>query len=143
MAAHPIHPAIVHFPIGALGIGALVDALILFGTLPPEYWGASSKLIALGLVFSLAAIVLGAYDTYLLNKSLPRLVGKAVLHASVMTTACCLYLLVRYKSGELLPVSTLPAMVSMIGFSTLIFGGYLGGDLVYRHGANVSTRKGK
>lgn len=138
---HPIHPALTHFPIGAWGIATGLDTLVLCGFYKDMLWPIAIGLIGLGLVLAIVTMAAGAWDFYRLMKHQATLYDRVVRHIVVVTGAWCLYLIafiLRFHDGVIAPVSMLPIILSILGFSVLVFGGWLGGDLVYGHGANVA-----
>ncbi len=140
MPSHPIHPALAHFPIGAWGIASGLDTLVLFGVKPGALWPISTRLIGLGLVLALATMVAGAWDLSRIFKRQNTLIDPAIHHVSVMVIVWCLYLaafLLRLQGGAIMPISMLAITLSILSFIGLMVGGWLGGNLVYGHGANV------
>jgi len=68
MLNHPLHPALVHFPIGVWGIASALDVLVVIGIKPAEIWPISSGLIGVGLVMALLAMAAGVFDLVKITK---------------------------------------------------------------------------
>lgn len=135
LAGHPIHPMLVPFPIAFL-VGALLTDIgyIQWGGM----WAyASSWLIAAGVASALLAATFGLID--FLGDRRVRQLRPAKLHlignvAAVLLSI--LNLLVHNRDGALavLPWGiTLSATVVVL----LLFNGWMGGEMVYRHGVSV------
>ncbi len=141
MANHPIHPALVHMPIGLWTAASLADGLSLIGASSFLPDNSSAYLIGGGLLFSVPAIAAGIFDFAKLLKTRKALIDKIMIHASVMAGAASFYLLallLRLEAGALTAPSLWAILCSGFGFALLALGGWLGGNLVYGHGANVS-----
>lgn len=141
MPRHPIHPALAHFPIGAWGIASGLDVSALLKLRAEVLWPISTGLIGLGLILALGTMAAGAWDLSRVFKRQNTLVDRAIRHVMVMGFVWFLYLatlLLRIQGGEIMPVSMLATTLSVLGFMGLMLGGWLGGDLVYGHGANVA-----
>ena len=133
---HPLHAAFVHFPVALLGTSLAFDvAGVLRGS--SLFWAVAFWNIALGLSIGLVTIVTGLLDstrvplTYAASATTTR-------HMVVMLSALSCYglaLLARGGAGApngggLAATFALEAA----GLALLAFGGWLGGELVYRHG---------
>jgi uncharacterized membrane protein len=141
MFNHPLHPAFVHFPIGAWGVATGLDGLVLIGLKPAELWGVSTGLMGVGIILALLAMGAGIIDLIKISKRQNGLLDKVINHIMVMAIVWCIYLvsfIMRLNGESLSPPSTIPIILSILAFIGLILGGWLGGDLVYRHGANVT-----
>lgn len=124
---HPLHPLLTDLPIGALSVGLLLDVL---GIYDGARWATLAG--SLGLV---GAAVAGAVD-------LDETDGKARqyggVHASLMLVAMAFYLfslLVRYGFTPGEPYHA--TLTAAIGYAFIIFGAYVGGDLVFTMGNMV------
>src|SRR4051794_27485559 len=82
MSAHPVHPALVHFPLGLLFSSALVDLAHLTGLWRETHFAA--WLMAGGLASALLAMAAGLYDFRLLDDAQ---VVHATRHMVVMVVA--------------------------------------------------------
>jgi len=134
MGAHPIHPAMVHFPLGLLLSATIVDLGQLAGLWAEPRLAA--LLIAGGLVGGLAAMAAGLYDFSRLNDTQ---VPHALRHMAAVGAAWLGYAAALYLRRDTLTgaadVST-PSLATSIGSALVLgLGGWLGGELVYRYGA--------
>lgn len=136
IAGHPIHPMLVPFPIAFL-VGALLTdiAYVMWGWAPFAYF--STWLIATGIVSALLAALAGFTD--FLGERRIRGLKVAWYHMIGNLTAVALSvvnLLVHNRDGAaaVIPTGiTLSALVTLL----LVFNGWMGGHLVYRHGVSV------
>jgi uncharacterized membrane protein len=92
--------------------------------------------MALGLVMGLVAMIAGFLDLNALSGE-AEAVGQT--HMMVMGLAWTFYLAAlitrRHAGAALAEPALLPVALSVVGFVLLLAGGWLGGQLVYRHGA--------
>lgn len=139
MAAHPIHPAVVHFPFGLLLTSAIVDVAHLSGLWPEPRFGA--WLMAAGLLSGLVAVAAGLWDFRRLS---PELVPYAMRHMGAMAAAWLGYAIALYLRRGVLTTTAEPSAASVgLAFASAIVlsvGGWLGGELVYRYGAGRIER---
>jgi len=134
MKPHPIHPALVHFPLGLLLTATIADLAHLLGIWPETRFAA--WLMAAGLIAALPAMAAGLYDF----RKLPEpLVPHALRHMGAIALAWLGYAVALYLRRSTLaapadaPTASLAASVASA--LVLSFGGWLGGELVYRYGA--------
>lgn len=134
MAAHPIHPAIVHFPLGLLLSATLVDLGQLAGLWAEPRFAA--LLIVGGLIGGLPAMIAGLYDFSRLSDAQ---VPHALRHMAAVGVAWLGYAAALYLRRDALTgagdVSTASIATSIGSAVVLGLGGWLGGELVYRYGA--------
>lgn len=136
---HPLHPALVHLPLGLwLGAGAW-DVLALLRS-EPVWWRLAYYCLALGLAAAALAAVAGFLDFVKIPNGDPA-EKPALWHMVVMLTAATLML-----AALLLHRGTPPARpgwaaaATLAGCALLAWGGWLGGELVFRHGLGVDDR---
>ena len=136
MLGHPVHPALVHFPIALLLSATIADLAWLAGVTPDTHIGA--VLMAGGLTGGLLAMGAGLVDLIKLDQ---KLVPHAMVHASFVSLAWLVYGIALYlRKDSLTSSATLSGQAvaaSLVGALLLAFGGWLGGRLVYTFGANV------
>jgi nitrite reductase/ring-hydroxylating ferredoxin subunit/uncharacterized membrane protein len=140
---HPLHPAIVHFPIGLLVLSLLID-------LAARFWSPSSVLVqaafasmSLGLLGGLAAALAGLADWSDIRRDHPAK-KTATTHMLLNVSAMLLVTLnlalrfgrIEQESPELLHLLLSAAAVGLIFIS-----GYLGGTLVYDDGIGAGRHR--
>lgn len=142
MFGHPLHPAIVHFPIGLLLSATIADLARVAGLTGDSHIAA--VLIAGGLALGLVAMAAGMIDLIRLDEAI---VPHALQHVSAVGLAWLGYTVDLYLRKDTLAAgtssapSTLAVCVSIASALVLAFGGWLGGRLVYTFGANVATSR--
>jgi len=139
VAAHPIHPAVVHFPLGLLLGSTIADLGQLVGLWSEPRLAA--LLMAAGLAGGLAAMAAGLYDFSRLDETqVPHaLRHMAAVSAAWLGYAVALYLRRGTLAGEPLP-SAASLALAFVSAAVLVLGGWLGGELVYRYGAGRIER---
>lgn len=140
MLGHPIHPAVVHFPVGLLLSATIADLAWVAGLTTDTHVGA--VLMAGGLAGGLLAMGAGMVDLIKLDQ---KIVPHAILHASFVGLAWLGYAIALYlRKDSIWASGTLSGQtiaVSFVSALLLAFGGWLGGRLVYTFGANVEPAK--
>ncbi len=134
---HPVHVALVHFPIGLLIAALPFDALGLWRGANSVWWAMGFWDIVLGLIAALPTAATGLLD-YLAPMSDRKAERAATWHMIVNLTAVALFggsLLCR---GGALPGDLTRCLAAtgldVLGAVALSFGGWLGGELVLRYG---------
>jgi len=134
---HPLHPAIVHFPIALLLSASVADLAWLAGLTRDVHIGA--VLMAGGLVMGVVAMGTGLLDFAKLDAAV---VPHALRHMSMVGLAWLGYAVALYLRRDVLAgataIETATAMISLVSALVLSVGGFLGGRLVYTFGAGVS-----
>ena len=137
MLGHPLHPAIVHFPIALLLSATAADLAWVAGLTADTHVGAI--LMAGGLFMGLVAMGAGMVDFIRLDQSV---VPHAMRHMMAVSIAWLGYAVALYLRRDALSGSA-ELRSATIAFSLasallLSIGGYLGGRLVYSFGAGVT-----
>jgi uncharacterized membrane protein len=134
---HPIHPMLVGMPIG-LWVFSLVADLVYQLGLGDESWARTAQYcIGGGIVGALLAAVPGLFD--LLSLSDPRVKRMGVIHMSVNLVVVAIFAVSFLLRMNGLPGDTGPIVLSGLGVVLLGVGGWMGGELVFRHGVAVDT----
>ncbi|HXS73303.1 MAG TPA: DUF2231 domain-containing protein [Rhodanobacteraceae bacterium] len=137
---HPLHPALVHFPIACWSLATAADLASL-------HWGeptgrSAGALMVVGTVSAVPAMLAGFYELGTLAEDSPA-TGDVYRHMGAMTCALLLYavsLFLRLEHTRLLAPGTLAIACSVLGFICLSIGGWLGGKLVYTHRLGADAR---
>ena len=138
IGGHPIHPMLVPFPIVCF-IGAFVTDIVYSQNGEPGWATASHWLLGVGLAMAALAAVAGLTD-YLGDDRIRRL-GDALKHMLANVTAVVIEavnLLLRLGNDEFIPSTGI--ILSGVVVLILLYSGWKGGDLVYRHGIGVHDR---
>ncbi len=144
LLGHPLHPAIVHFPVAAWTATLVTDVLAL--AVGSSFWnGVSEVLLAVGVLMALAAMTAGFMDLVALPAG--GTAQKAALrHMYVMAGAWTIYaidLLLRFFSSALGAAGGwIGLALSASGFVALAAGTHLGARLVYDLGVGSTGRPG-
>lgn len=137
MLGHPLHPALVHFPIALLLSATFADLAWVAGITTNTQFGA--VLIAGGLAGGLLAMGAGMYDLTRLDEALVR---HATRHMAAVGLAWLGYAVALYLRKDSLlagaPLGMSAIGLSLVSAAVLALGGWLGGRLVYTFGAGVS-----
>jgi uncharacterized membrane protein len=136
IAGHPIHPMLVPFPI-AFFVAAFICDLIYWRSGNPGWVTATLWLLGGGLIMAALAAIVGLIEV--LGEPRMRELNDAWYHAGgnvlvVLIEAYNWYS--RYASGAeaVLPMGLI---LSLIATGLLLFTGWKGGELVFRHRVGV------
>jgi len=136
--SHPLHPALVHFPVAGWSLATAAD--VASPWLGEPAWRFAAISMSAGCLVALAAMAAGLREFAKLRDGHPAL-PVANRHMLFALAAFCAYatsLLLRWSQGGLHAPGTLALAVSIVGFALLGVTGWLGGKLVYAHGVGVS-----
>lgn len=134
IADHPIHPMLVSFPIVSFIFVLILDVLYTRGQ--SGVAAASTWVLGFGLLTAALAAVAGLTD-YLGDDRIRRL-GDALKHMLANVTAVVLEVVnfaLRLKDST--SIASTGVYISLIVVLILLYSGWKGGNLVYRHGVGV------
>lgn len=136
IGGHPIHPMLIPFPI-VFFVSALITDILYLAGMDPILANVSFWLLLAGLVGAALAALAGLTD-FLGDKGIRR-ISAAWMHMIGNVTAVILelinFLLRLGDHAAIIPSAGI--ILSAIVTGILLFTGWLGGDLVYRHGVAV------
>ncbi|HEV8597956.1 MAG TPA: DUF2231 domain-containing protein [Gemmatimonadales bacterium] len=137
---HPVHPALVHFPLAFL-IGAFGFDLAGSWINNPSLWSVGAYLAPVGIIAALLAAIPGFLDYFYTVP--PKSSGKrrATQHMLLNLSAVALFALAWLIRGGAAPEPSLAILLlEGAGSGALFIAGYLGGILVSRNQIGVDHR---
>ncbi|ODS90783.1 MAG: hypothetical protein ABS45_14055 [Comamonas sp. SCN 65-56] len=138
MRRHPLHPALVHFPIACWTLAVVADfASLRWGE---AAWHWSAGLLTVGCLMALVAVIAGMAE--IPNVPEGRAQRTVNLHMGLMLVAFTLFatrLLLRIEHTQPLAPDATALVLDALGITTLVAGGWLGAQLVYRHGVGSDS----
>jgi nitrite reductase/ring-hydroxylating ferredoxin subunit/uncharacterized membrane protein len=142
---HPLHPFLVHFPIGLFTLSLFLDiAARIWPDIPALGAGAFYSMLA-GVLMALAAAVPGFVDYTDIRRDHPaRRIATAHMLLNLLVVG--LYganLGVRQYQKSQQSESWIPLLLSVIAFGLLGVSGHLGGKLVFDDGVSVGRHRRK
>ena len=138
IAGHPIHPMLIPFPI-AFFVGTFVCDLIFWRSGNPSWADATVWLLGAGLIMAALAAVVGLTDV--LGDVQVRNLSTAWVHAGANVAVVLIELYnwySRYSQGTRAVLPT-GLILSLIVVVILLFSGWKGWEMVYRHRVGVSN----
>jgi len=140
---HPLHPALVHFPIGLFVLSLMLDIALYLNLTSIDLFPASLYTMAGGLAMGILAALTGLVDRSDIRLDHPARKTSTVhmlLNLSALGLFGINYALRLGQSN--LPVLPLPyLLLSLAGVGILLFSGYLGGTMVYDDGIGVGRHR--
>jgi uncharacterized membrane protein len=141
VGGHPLHPALIPFPIGLLVFSFIADVIYLWRGNPVWKDYVAFYTLLGGILGAVAAAIPGLIDWASLTNQAA--VKVANWHARVIIITVLIFVasfFLRTTSGAAWTASLpmLPLILSFVGVIGLTVGGYLGGELVFRHGVAVT-----
>lgn len=143
---NPLHPAVVHFPIVLLLLGAVVAIVAVFwrkNGVP----ALAAALLVLGALGTWAAVQSGESDGGLIENSSPQINGLIDAHETWAKRTLVISILAAFASGGTVlaarwpwaarAVAVVAALLSIAAAYGVYETGHRGGALVYRHAAGV------
>lgn len=132
-ARHPLHPAIVHFPIACWSLAAIADyASQWYGQ---AAWQWSAGLLVVGCGMALPAMIAGLVEVPRVPEG-PALRDTWMHIGFILAAFSCFAarLLLRLDRLQPLAPNAWSLLLDAGGFLSLIVGGWIGGRLVHGHG---------
>jgi uncharacterized membrane protein/nitrite reductase/ring-hydroxylating ferredoxin subunit len=140
---HPLHPALVHFPIGLFILSLILDIASYLGFTLNDLFRASFYTIAFGIATGILAALVGLVDRSDIRLDHPAR-KTANLHMLLNLTAIGLFginLFFRAGQSELTRTPLPYLLLSFVGVGIIMFSGYLGGTMVYDNGIGVGRHR--
>ena len=140
---HPVHPMLVHFPIGLFVLSFVLDLTSLAFPSVPNLVRDSFYAMLVGIITALFAAVPGFVDYTDIRSDHPAK-RTATAHMTLNLIVVALYginLGVRSSMLADSKIPLLPLILSLVGTALLSASGYLGGRLVYDDGIGVGRHK--
>ena len=137
IAGHPIHPMLIPFPVACFVL-AFVSDLAFWKSGDPFWATASLWLLGVGLIGAALAAVVGLIDLF--GDDRIRNLNDAWLHAGGNIVAVLIQLYnwySRYAHGSdaVIPTGLILSLIVVLG---LLFTGWKGWEMVYRHRVGVA-----
>jgi uncharacterized membrane protein len=135
--SHPLHPALVHFPVACWSLATAGDLASLFWREPA--WRFSGVLMAIGTVTAVAAMAAGFFELRKIDANAPAMrdANRHMLLAMAAWFCYAASLFLRLRGLTLASPGALETGFSAGGFIILCAVGWLGGKLVYGHGVGM------
>lgn len=137
---HPVHPILIPFPIAFL-VGTLVSDIVYRST-GDDFWALGAYwLLAAAIVMAALAAVAGLLD--FLGEPRIRALSAAWYHLLGNVTAVILSLInfwLRYQDG----IAAYPTVlwISLVVVVLLLFNGWMGWEMVYKHRVGIADDLG-
>ncbi|MGH7572444.1 MAG: DUF2231 domain-containing protein [Gemmatimonadota bacterium] len=135
---HPIHPMLVPVPIGLWIFSFVCDLVYRFLSDNVIWDEVAFYTMAGGIVGALLAALPGFVDLLSLNDPATRRI--ALAHMLVNLTTVVLFAINLWLRTNSPPGAGVPVVLSLVGVLLLGVAGWLGGELVFRHGVGVERR---
>lgn len=135
---HPLHPALVHFPMACWSLATAADFASLVWGEPARR--LASVLLVAGTGFSIPAMLAGFFELAKVAEENPA-INDVNRHMIVVMCALAFYtasLFLRLQDTHLVEPDLLAIALRVLGFLSLRIAGWLGGKLVYGHRLGVS-----
>lgn len=136
IGGHPLHPMLVVFPIG-LWVFSFVADLIYLSTHNATWAAVAYYAMAGGIIGALLAAVPGAIDLFSITRGPTRRVG--TWHMLINVTVLVLFAINLWQRSDMREPTSGLIGLSGISIVLLIVSGWLGGEMVYRHGVAVEN----
>lgn len=134
IAGHPLHPLLVTIPVG-LWVFSLVCDIIFHSTQNVLWDTLALYSLAGGVIGALLAALPGLFDLYSLPPSFAKKVG--LWHMSINLSLVTLYVINFLWRWNAEPTVVGPFILSIFSVILLLVSGWLGGEMVFRHGVGV------
>ena len=136
IAGHPLHPAIVLFPIAFL-VGALGSDLGYWLTSDPFWARASVWLIGVGFAAGIVAAITGFLDFFKIKRVRDRSAGWIHMACNVAVMVLSLVSLVLRMGDPVSAIIPWGLAISAVVATLLGISGWFGGELSFRHKVGV------
>ncbi len=146
IGGHPVHPMLIPFPFALWTFSLIADAIYyFFDHNAASVWDdISFYTMAAGTVGAVIAAVPGLIDYFAIKN--PRVSKIAGWHARLNVLALLIFGASLYlrtiKGSDMVGKSlTIPVLLSILGIILISISGWLGGEMVYKHGVAVEAAR--
>ena len=136
IGGHPIHPMLVPFPIACL-VGALATDLTYLNSGWATWAYFSSWLLGAGIATALLAAIFGFIDFFGEKRIRNLKAARYHMIANLLAVLVAIANFVVHMRDGAMAVQGLGVSLSAITVLILLFSGWMGGHMVYRHGVAV------
>lgn len=136
LVGHAVHPMLIVFPIGLLAMSVVFDVITLVTSIP-KFSEAGFYMMISGVFSGMFAAIFGLIDFLAIPRN-TRAKEVGAYHGIANVSVVLLFALsfiLRWKNPGQPPVTAL--MLSFAGAALTMIGGWLGAELVERHGIGV------
>lgn len=140
IAGHPIHPMLITIPVGLLIFSLVCDLIALLSSQPDVWLLVAFFTMVGGFIGALIAAIPGVIDLMSISDSSIKKIG--LTHMALNVIAVTLYAVniwLRIDGTS----SSAPLILSVIAVSLLGVSGWLGAEMVHRHGVGVDIKNVK
>lgn len=142
IGGHPIHPMLIPFPIGLLVFSVIADLIFLWRGDPVWKDYIAFYTILGGIIGAAAAAIPGLIDWATLTDHATVKVANWHARVNIITLVifvASFYLRTSSGAAWIPNLPMLPFILSIVGLIGLTIAGWLGGQLVFKHGVAVDT----
>jgi len=146
IGGHPIHPMLIPFPIGLLVFSFIADLIYLWRGNPIWRDYVAFYTLLGGIIGGAAAAIPGLIDWATLTDRAAVKVANWHARVNIITLIIFIgsfYLRTANGAAWFPKLTTLPVFVSLVGVIGLTIAGWLGGQLVFRHGVAVDVENNR
>src|SRR5688572_19313171 len=140
---HPLHPALVHFPIGLFVLSLCLDIASYLNVTSNDLFRASLYAMACGLAMGILAALTGLVDRSDIRLDHPAR-KTSTIHMLLNLTALALFAInffLRLGQTNLAGLPLPYLLLSLVGVGIILVSGYLGGTMVYDNGIGVGRHR--
>jgi uncharacterized membrane protein len=140
---HPIHPMLIAIPIG-LWLASLVADVAYVSTYNMFFFQVAQWTMGFGVLGALAAAIPGLIDYFGPVQRVEELRKTAFTHGAINLTVAMIYAVnwwFHANGANYGAPLALAVALNVVGFGMLAVSGWLGGELVFRMGMGVDTRR--
>lgn len=140
---HPLHPILIHFPVGLFVLSLLLDLTNLIFGVSNALVLAAFYTMSLGIIMALLASIAGLADWYDIRADHPakKIATQHMWLNLGMMLVYALNINLRYPSLNDIQTPILPFVLSLLGAGIIGVSGYLGGTMVFDEGIGVGRHR--
>lgn len=138
VAGHPLHAMLIVFPVGLLIFSLICDLFSLSVAGESAWTVVALYTMVGGFIGALVAAVPGLVD--LLSLVNPAIKKIALIHMSLNLLAVVLFAINIWLRVHGSATAGAPLLLSVVGVGILAISGWLGGEMVHRHGVGVDPK---